>query len=76
MLLERGMAAEALAQFEEVLRKEPNRFNAVAEAAASAERAGDRKKARDFSEKLLAQAGDAESSRPALAAARQRLAAR
>jgi Tfp pilus assembly protein PilF len=76
MLLERGMAAEALAQFEEVLRKEPNRFNAVAGAAASAERAGDRKKARDFSEKLLALAGDAESSRPALAAARQRLAAR
>ena len=76
MLLERGMAAEALAQFEEVLRKEPNRFNAVAGAAASAERAGDRKKARDFSEKLLALAGDAESSRPALAAARQRLATR
>jgi tetratricopeptide (TPR) repeat protein len=76
MLLERGMAAEALAQFEEVLRKEPNRFNAVAGAAASAERAGDRKKARDYSEKLLALAGDAESSRPALAAARQRLAAR
>jgi len=40
------------------------------------ERAGDRKKARDFSETLLALAGDAESSRPALAAARQRLATR
>jgi Flp pilus assembly protein TadD len=70
------MAAEALAQFDEVLRKEPNRFNAVAGAAASAERAGDRKKARDYSEKLLALVGNETSSRPALAAARQRLAAR
>jgi hypothetical protein len=33
-------------------------------------------KARDFSETLLALAGDAESSRPAPAAARQRLATR
>jgi Tfp pilus assembly protein PilF len=76
MLLERGMAAEALAQFEAVLQKEPNRFNAFAGAAASAERAGDRKKARDYSEKLLALAGNEGSSRPALVAARQRLATR
>jgi tetratricopeptide (TPR) repeat protein len=76
MLLERGMAAEALAQFEAVLQKEPNRFNAFAGAAASAERAGNANKAREYSEKLLALAGDGESSRPALAAARQRLAAR
>ena len=72
MLLERGMAAEALAQFEAVLQKEPNRFNAFAGAAASAERAGDTKKARDYSERLLALAGNEGSNRPALVAARQR----
>jgi tetratricopeptide (TPR) repeat protein len=76
MLLERGMAAEALEQFEVVLQKEPNRFNAFAGAAASAERAGNTKEARAYSEKLLALAGDGESSRPALAAARQLLATR
>jgi hypothetical protein len=73
MLLERGMAAEALAQFEAVLQKEPTvqRPGAAASADARATR-----RARAYSEKLLALAGDRESSRPALAAARQLLATR
>jgi hypothetical protein len=74
MLLDRGMAAEALEHFEATLQKEPNRFNAFAGAAASAERLGDPKKARLYSEKLAALAGSGESARPALAAARRLLA--
>jgi tetratricopeptide (TPR) repeat protein len=76
MLLERSRAAEALAQFEAALRKAPHRFNAVARAAASAQRAGDITKAKEYSEKLLELAGDGESTRPAVAAARQLLATR
>jgi tetratricopeptide (TPR) repeat protein len=76
MLLARGQAAEALAQFEAALRTQPNRFNAIAGAAASAQRAGDMTKAREYSEKLVALAGDGGSDRPAVAAARQVLATR
>ena len=71
MLLDRGMAAEALSQFEAVLQKEPNRFNSFAGAAASALGLGDMRKARDYSGKVVALAGGDVSSRPALAAARQ-----
>lgn len=76
MLLERGMAADALAQFEAALQKEPNRFNAFAGAAESAKRLGDATKARNYSEKLVALAGGGQSTRPALAAARQLLTVR
>jgi tetratricopeptide (TPR) repeat protein len=75
MLLENGMAADALAQFEAVLQKEPNRFNAFAGAAASAERLGDIAKARAHAEKLVA-LGDGGAARPALAAARRLVAIR
>jgi tetratricopeptide (TPR) repeat protein len=74
MLLERGMAAEALAAFEATMRKEPNRFNGLAGAATAAERVGDAAKARDYAEKLVALARDAENVRPDLAAARAQLA--
>jgi hypothetical protein len=76
MLLERGMAAEALVQFEATLKKEPNRFNAVAGAADSARRAGDSTRAKHYSEKLLSLAGGGPATRPALLAARQFLASR
>ena len=76
MLLEHGMPADALTQFEATLQKEPNRFNAFAGAAASAERLGDTGQARTYAAKLVALAGDQEASRPALAAARQLLATR
>jgi tetratricopeptide (TPR) repeat protein len=73
MLLERNNAADALAQFEAVLSKEPNRFNAFAGAATSAARVGDTAKARGYSEKLVALA-NGESNRPALETARKLLA--
>ena len=41
MLLERGMAKEALAAFEATLKKEPNRLGAEIGAARAAEKAGD-----------------------------------
>src|SRR5204863_8356849 len=68
MLLARGMAADALTQFESVLQKEPNRFNSFAGAATSAERMGDLRKASDYREQLSALAGG-ETTRPALSAA-------
>jgi tetratricopeptide (TPR) repeat protein len=74
MLIERGMAPEALAAFEATIKKEPNRFNAVAGAAKAAERAGDAAKAREYADKLVALARDAETARPELAAARAQLA--
>jgi hypothetical protein len=76
MLLERGMAGEALAQFEATLQKEPNRFNAFAGAADAAKRAGETAKARSYSEKLVALAGNGQPTRTAVAAARQLLAAK
>ena len=46
MLLERGMAKEALAAFEATLKKEPNRLGAYVGAAKAAEKSGDKAKAR------------------------------
>jgi hypothetical protein len=74
MLRERGHFVAALAQFEAVLSKEPNRFNALAGAAASAEKADDARKASAYAQKLLALAGDGAGSRPAVVAARRTLA--
>ena len=74
MLLERGMAAEALVAFEATMRKEPNRFNAIAGAAKAAARVGDAAKAREYAEKLVAMTRDADTVRPDLAAARAQLA--
>ena len=44
--------AEALAAFEATIKKEPNRFNAIAGAAKAAERLGDQAKAKDYYQKL------------------------
>jgi Tfp pilus assembly protein PilF len=74
MLLDRGMAREALAAFEATIQKEPNRFNALAGAAAAAERLGDTAKAKDYYQKLMALADNAETDRTGLAAARAFLA--
>jgi tetratricopeptide (TPR) repeat protein len=54
MLLERGLAQDALAAFEGTLAKEPNRYNAIAGAANAAQRLGDQAKAKRYSEKLVA----------------------
>jgi Tfp pilus assembly protein PilF len=70
MLLDSGNAREALAAFEATLKKEPNRLGAYVGAAASAERAGDKAKARDYYEKIVAIADGADNSRTEVADAR------
>ena len=71
MLLEMGRPAEALAEFEATMKKEPNRFRGVYGAAVAAERSADREKARAYYMQLLkiCEHGDA-GARPELAAAR------
>jgi len=74
MLLDRGMAREALAAFEGTIKKEPNRFNAIAGAARAAERLGDKAKAKEYYLKLTTIASNADTVRPDLVAAREFLA--
>jgi tetratricopeptide (TPR) repeat protein len=71
MLLDRGMAKEALAAFEATKVKEPNRFRGYLGAAQAAERLGDKAAAKANYEKLLALAAGSNSGRPELAAARK-----
>ena len=73
MLLERGMAKEALAAFEATLKKEPNRLGAYVGAAKAAEKAGDKAKAREYSKKVVAVAGGADKTRTEVAEARASL---
>jgi tetratricopeptide (TPR) repeat protein len=75
MLLDRGMAKEALAAFEATIKKEPNRFNALAGAAQASARVGDNEKAKGYYQQLSSLASDADTVRPDLAAAREFLAA-
>jgi hypothetical protein len=70
MLLDRGMAKEALTAFEATKAKEPNRFNGYAGAAQAAQALGNTVQAKANYEKLLALASGSDSDRPALAAAR------
>jgi hypothetical protein len=70
MLLERGMAKEALTAFEATQAKEPNRYHGYAGAAVAAEKTGDKSKAKANYEKLVALGRDADSERPTLVAAR------
>ena len=70
MLLDRGMAKEALAAFEATMAKEPNRFNGYVGAAKAAQAFGDTVKAKAAYEKLVALAAGSDSERPTLAAAR------
>jgi tetratricopeptide (TPR) repeat protein len=70
MLLDRGMAKEALAAFEATKAKEPNRFNGYAGAAKAAQALGETVQAKANYEKLLALASGSDSDRPTLAAAR------
>jgi len=70
MLLDRGMAKDALTAFEATMAKEPNRFNGYAGAAKAAQALGDTAKAKANYEKLIALAADSGSDRPTLIAAR------
>ena len=73
MLLESGNAKEALAAFEATLKKEPNRLGAYAGAAKAAEISGDKAKARDYYQKIVAIAADADATRTEVADARASL---
>ena len=73
MLLERGMANEALAAFEATLKKEPNRLGAYVGAAKAAEKSGDSVKARAYYEKVVAIGGGADNTRTEVADARAHL---
>src|SRR6266699_1620132 len=70
MLLERGMAKEALAAFEATLKKEPNRLGATLGAGAAEEKSGDSAKARTHYAEAVALTGNADPVRPAIAHAR------
>ena len=70
MLLDRGMAKEALAAFDATKAKEPNRFNGYAGAAQAAKTLGDTATAKANYEKLLALSAGSNSDRAVLATAR------
>ena len=70
MLLERGMAKEALAAYEATLKKEPHRLGATLGAAKAEEKAGDLAKARQHYAAAVALAENADPVRPEIAAAR------
>ena len=73
MLLDRGMAKEALAAFEATLKKEPNRLGALVGAAQAAAKAGGTAKVREYSKKIVAMAGGADKTRTEIADARAAL---
>lgn len=70
MLLERGMAKDALAAFEATLKKEPNRFGATIGAAKAADKAGDTTKARQYYRAVVTLAESADTRRGDVMAAR------
>ena len=70
MLLERGMAKEALAAFEATLKKAPNRLGATLGAAAAAEQSGDSERARAHYAAAVALTENADPVRPQIAHAR------
>ena len=70
MLLERGMAKEALAAFEATLKKEPNRLGATLGAGAAAEKLGDVEKGRQHYAAAIALTENADPVTPQIAQAR------
>jgi tetratricopeptide (TPR) repeat protein len=75
MLVDRGMAKEALAAFETTLKKEPHRFGATIGAARSAKNAGDAAKAGQYYAAAVALAQSADPLRHEVAEARAFVAA-
>ncbi|MGB8338992.1 MAG: hypothetical protein WCD07_11250 [Burkholderiales bacterium] len=76
MLLVTGQPALALAEFEQSLKRDPNRFRSIDGAARAAEAAGKQKLAGEYNARLLNLARDGDTERPELIRARQFLAAR
>ena len=72
MLLERGMAKEALVAFEATLKKEPNRLGATVGAAKAAAKAGDAAKAKQHTAKVMALTKEADTERPEVSALKTR----
>jgi hypothetical protein len=66
LLLEGGAPADALKEYEAVLKTAPRRFNATAGAAKAADGAADKTRARAYAMQLHEIAIDAETSRPEL----------
>jgi hypothetical protein len=66
LLLEDGAAAQALKEYQAVLKDAPRRFQATAGAARAADKAGDRAQARAYALQLLDIASGAEGTRPEL----------
>jgi len=73
VLLQSGRPGEALAEFEAVLAKEPNRYRATAGAAQAAEKAGNAKKAADYARRVLELTSSADSVRPEVVLAKRTL---
>ena len=73
VLLKEAKPADALAGFESVLGKEPNRYRALTGAMQAADRKGDPKKAAVYAERVIEQAGAADSPRSEIAQARRLL---
>jgi len=73
LLMEAQEPAQALKEFETSLRNNPNRYRSFAGAATAADRVGDRARARSYYEKLVTLAGNADTARPDLIAAKQYL---
>jgi hypothetical protein len=73
LLLESGRPAEALKEYETVLKTAPRRFNATAGAARAADKAGDEMKTRAYAMQLREIAVNAETLPPELVWARARL---
>jgi hypothetical protein len=70
LLLELDRPAEALAQYEASMAKEPNRFRGIYGAARAAELAGDRERARTHYGRLVQQVGAGDADRPEIRQAR------
>lgn len=71
MLLEQKKHAEALAEYEAVMKKEPNRYRAVAGAMAAARGASDQARVRTLAAELLKLGSDADTQRTSLQQAKQ-----
>ena len=70
MLLQLNRPAEAFAELERSLKRDPNRFRSIAGAARAAEASGNRTGARNYYARLQAVAADHDSERAELAQAR------
>ena len=70
LLMENGTPGDALREYETVLKASPRRYRSLAGAAQSADRAGERSKARAYATQLVEMCAGAEGTRPELEWAR------